>query len=241
MVLWFTASPKSRRDVRPDIVIPIPKNKHRPKLLLTIISDYLTPPMPGIWKYLQSLFGQAEQSSPAQPFIHEVIVRSAEERAALDQWEHTLVCRRLCDWIGNQYALFGALPNDVDEALDFLDTPSSKGFVVHFHKTNYDRREALFFFDLLKERVLAQGYRVQVSDRRIYQNAQWVETAERHYLKPQPEFGAPGKIRQRYGNITILLLLRNDQPWQLQFQANIYKDHLFLEADNFQDLMGQLV
>ncbi len=197
--------------------------------------------MSGLWKYLQSLFRLAEQSSPVQPFIHEVIERSAEERAALENWKLTLVCRRLCDWIGNQYALFGALPDDVDEALDFLDTPSSKGFVIHLHKTNYDRREATHFFDLMKERVLVQGYRVQVSDRRVYQNGPWVETAERHYLKPKPEFGAPGKIRQRFGNITILLLLRNDQPYQLQFQATTYRDHLFLEADSFKDLMGQLV
>ncbi len=192
-------------------------------------------------KYLQSLFRQAEQSGPAQPFIHEMIERSPEERAAMEQWKNTLVCRRLGDWIGNQFALAEALPNDVDEALDFLNTPSSKGFVIYFHKTNYDRREAVFFFDLLKERVLAQGYRVQISDRRVYANQSWMETAERHYLKPKPEFGAPGKIRQRYGNITIQLLLRNDQPHQLQFQATTYRDQLFLEADSFKELMGQLL
>lgn len=196
--------------------------------------------MSGIWKYLQSLFRQAEHSSPSQPFIHEMIERSPEHRAALEQWKHTIVCRRLCDWVQNQYGLFGALPDDVDEALDFLNTPSSKGFVVHFHKTNYDRREALFFFDFLCEKVIEQGYRTQISDRRVYQNGAWTETAERHYLKPKPEFGAPGKIRQRFGNITIMLVLRNDAPWQIQFQATTYRDHLFLEADRFQDLMSGL-
>lgn len=192
-------------------------------------------------KYLQSLFRQAEHSGPSQPFIHEMIERSKEYRAALEQWKHTLVCRRLSDWIGNQFALAEALPDDVDDGIDFLNTPSSKGFVIHLHKTNYDRREASFFFDLLKERVLAQGYRLQISDRRVYANRPWVETAERHYLKPKPEFGAPGKIRQRFGNITILLLLRNDEPHQLRFQATTYQDHLFLKADSFKELMVQLL
>ncbi len=196
--------------------------------------------MPGLWKYLQSFFQQAERSSPTQPYIHELIERSNAEKQALQQWQHTLVCRQLCQWVGQQYALYDALPNEVDDSLDFLHTPSSKGFVVHWHKTNYTRQEAICFFDLLKERVLSHQYRVQVSDRRIYTRPQWVETIERHYLKPKPEFGEPGKIRQRFGNILIQLILRNDRPWQLQFQANTYRDQLFLEAESFQELMEQI-
>lgn len=197
--------------------------------------------MTGFWKYIQSLFQQAEQSNPARPFIHEVIVRSPEEVSALEQWKNTLVCRRLCDWVSDQFHRFSALPDELDEAIDFLHTPSSKGFVIHFDKTNYTRMESVLLLDLLKERVLHQGYRVQVSDRRIYQNNSWVETAERHYLKPKPEFSSPGIIRQRYGNITILLLLRNDKPFQLQFQATAYRDHLFQVADSFEDLMTHLL
>ncbi len=203
--------------------------------------------MSHLWKYIQSLFrNSAERERPrheapsSQP-LHELIVRSPEELAAMEQWKQTLVCRKLCEWIGHQFALYGSLPNEIDETLDFLDTLSSKGFVVHLYKTNYTRQEAVAFFDMLKERVLAQGYRMQISDRRIYRGHSWLETTERHYLKPRPEFGAPGKIRQRFGNITILLILRNDKPWQLKFQATTYRDHLFLEADNFADLMEELV
>jgi hypothetical protein len=197
--------------------------------------------MAGFWKYIQSLFQQAEQSNPARPFIHEVIVRGAEHKAALEHWTHTLVCRRLLDWVADQYRLFLTEPDEIDESIDFLNTTSSKGFVIHLDKTNYTLQESTFLLDLLKQRVVEEGYRVQVSDRRIYQQSKWVETAERHYLKPKPEFSSPGIIRQRYGNITILLLLRNDKPFQLQFQATAYRDHLFQEAESFGELMVHLL
>jgi hypothetical protein len=197
--------------------------------------------MAGFWKYIQSLFQHAEQSSPARPFIHELIERSADHKQALDHWKHTMVCHRLLGWVVTQYQLYLTKPDETDESIDFLHTPSSKGFVIHLDKTNYTLRESSFLLDLLKERVIQEGYRVQVSDRRIYQKSKWVETAERHYLKPKPEFSSPGIIRQRYGNITILLLLRNDQPFQLQFQSTAYRDHLFQEAEGFGNLMLHLL
>lgn len=219
------------------VFVPLCQNKLCPLLFHCSLFNK----MAGFWKYIQSLFQQAEQSNPARPFIHEVIVRSPEEHIALEQWKNTLVCHRLCDWISEQYLRFSTHPDELDDAIDFLNTPSSKGFVIHLNKTNYTRLESVFLLDLFKERVLRQSYRVQVSDRRIYQSASWVETAERHYLKPKPEFSSPGVIRQRFGNITILLLLRNDKPFQLQFQATAYRDRLFQEAESFQDLMAHLV
>ena len=197
-------------------------------------------PMYGLWKYIRSMFAQAANSTPTQPFIHELIERSQEEKASLKLWKDMHVCRKLLDWVQHQYLLYCSLPEENDDWIDFLHTPSSRGFVLHFYKTNYVRQEVLQLFDLFKERVLGTGYRTQISDRRIYQHHDWMETTERHYLKPKPEFGAPGKVRQRYGNITILLILRDDKPYQLKFQATTYRDHLFLDPDDFAELMQQL-
>lgn len=193
------------------------------------------------WQYLRGLFQEAEQSSPSQPVIHEVIARSEAEKADYTQWKEALMRRRLINWLSDQYAIFSVLPADIDEALDFLDTPSSKGFAVHFYKTNYTRREVIFLSEYLKEQVLALNYRSQISDTRTYNRPQWVETVERHYLKPR--YGAPiaGKLKQRFGNITIEVLLRNDQVHQLKFRATIYKDHLFHAPEDFHELMQSIL
>ncbi|MDV7396729.1 hypothetical protein RZS08_35355, partial [Arthrospira platensis SPKY1] len=104
-------------------------------------------------------------------------------QADLQRWKETIVCKRLLNWLGDQYLLYRALPDDIDEAIDFLDTPSSKGFVIHLHKTGYSRRDATHLLDLFKEKVLTLDYRTQVSDSRTYSRQAWVETVERHYLK----------------------------------------------------------
>ncbi|MFN7119871.1 MAG: hypothetical protein ACK4TA_23960, partial [Saprospiraceae bacterium] len=149
----------------------------------------------------------------------------------------TLVRRRLTDWLSDQYAIFRVLPQDIDEAMDFLDTPSSKGFVIHFYKTNYSRRDVMFLMDYLKEQVLALDYKTQVSDSRTFTRTNWVETIQRHYLKPRPNFEQKGKLNQKFGNVTIEMQLRNDQPHHLKFQATTYNDHLFKDAHDFEDLM----
>jgi len=194
--------------------------------------------MADLWIYFKNLFNKAEASSPSQPLVHEMIERSPEEKKDYDQWKDQLVRRRLQDWLMDQYAIFLQDPEGIDEAVDFLDTPSSKGFVIHFYKTNYSQRDVTYFFDYLKERVLAQNYRTQISDRRTYNRPKWVETVERHYLKPRTGFHQEdGQFRQFYGNVMVELQFRNEQVFNLKFRATIYKDAQFKEAWTFQDLM----
>lgn len=197
--------------------------------------------MADLWDYFKNLFQKAEESSPSRPLIHEVIERSEEEKADYQHWKKTLVCRRLQDWLHDQYAVFRVAPEHIDEGLDFLNTPSSKGFVIHFNKTRYSRRDVTHFFDFLKEQVLALDYRTQVSDLRTYERTGWVETIERHYLKPRPDFMREGKYKQKFGNVMIELELRNDRVHNLRFRATSYQDHLFEEARGFEDLMQQIL
>lgn len=197
--------------------------------------------MAGIWDYIKNLFKEAEESSPSNPAIHEMIERSPEEQESYELWQGTLVKRRLLDWLDNQYAIFRVTPHDIDEAMDFLHTASSKGFVIHFYKTNYNRREITHFFDFLKDQIKQLNYKVQISDTRTYSRNEWVETVERHYLKPRPQFEEGKKIDQRFGNVTIELVLRNDQVYQLKLQATAYRDRLYDEAEEFRDLMQAIL
>lgn len=194
--------------------------------------------MAGIWDYLRNLFREVEESSPSNPAVHTLIKRSDEEKEDYRRWQDSLVKRRLIDWLGDQYAIYRVAPDDIDEAVDFLNTPSSKGFVIHFYKTNYTRREVTHFFDYLKDQMKGEvDYKVQLSDTRTYSQPDWVETVERHYLKPRPTFVPGRKTDQAYGNVTLELVLRDDQVYQLKLQATSYNDHQYHEAADFHELM----
>ena len=201
--------------------------------------------MENLWSYFKSLLQKAETSSPSQPLIHELLKRSAAEKEDYQYWKQTLVLRRLLDWLKDQFAVYQYDPNHIDEGLDFLSTPSTKGFVIHFNKTRYSQRDVNHFFDYLKEQVLLLGYRTQISDTRSYQRASWVESIDRHYLKPGPTFKikAPenGQFEQKYGNVMIELERRNDKVYNLRFRATSYKDRLFKEASDFKELMQNIM
>lgn len=197
--------------------------------------------MSDFWKQIKKLFQTAESSSPSNPLIHEVIQRSEQEKEDYQYWKNTLVCKRLISWLHEQYAIYQVLPDDIDEAIDFLNTPSAKGFVIHFHKTQYSQRDVTHLLDYLKEKVLDLNYRPQISDTRTYNRSKWVEQVQRHYLKPSPSVRTEGKLNQRFGNIKIELFFRDNAVYNLQFSATTYKDSLFNEADEFKKLMMELL
>ena len=192
--------------------------------------------MPSLWNQIKSAFSAAEQSSPSQPAVHELLVQSIEEEAAYNQWKRTESGARLRDWLAEEYINFRA-KRSTDQALAFLDTPSSKGFIVYFHRLEYRKEEIGYFFYLLKERVQELDYRLDLSDRRVYNRKDWVERVERHYLKPRNKF-IPGElIDQRFGNIAISLEWRNDQIHHLRLRATVYNDALYEEGQDFGEFM----
>ncbi len=193
-----------------------------------------------IWTWLRQMFTQVEESSASNPAEHEVLRRSEEEKADFDQWCRTLVRRRLMDWLMHQYATFLVRPDDLDEAIDFLDLPASKGFVIHLHQTGYSARDARHLMDYLCDRVRQAGYRRQLADRRVFQRDGAIEEVERYYLKPAPGRGSEGKFVQRFGNVLIQLMWRDGRLHHLTFQANTYNDHLFEAPEAFKGLMQAL-
>lgn len=195
--------------------------------------------MPNFWDQIKAAFKSAEQSSPNEPVVHELIERSEKELLDYDRWKRTLARRRLLDWLVDQYAAFQA-KGRLDESIAFLDTPSSKGFVIYFHQTQYSKTEVVHFFDYLKERVLELNYRPQISDRRIFNRNFWVEMQERHYLKPRNTYEEGIEIDQRFGNIMVELEFRDDKVHNLRLSATRYSDSLYNEGESFRSLMMAL-
>ena len=190
------------------------------------------------WNQLKSIFQQAGESSPLAPTIHELIERSPEELTDYERWKRTAGPRRLLDWISNQYQKekdgLGS-----DDTIGFLTTNSTTGFVVYFRQMNYTRAEITHFFDYLRERILTLNYRPDISDRRIFPRRDWVETQERHYLKPRIDFDAE-RFDQAFGNITIQFELRDDEPHNLRLRATVYSDALYGDGLSFGGLLAAL-
>lgn len=198
--------------------------------------------MSDFWKKIKNLFLSVEQSSSINPTIHEVIKRSTEELENYELWKKSLAARRLLDWLKNEYYTYLTSPKNIDKSIDFLNTASKNGFVIHFSKMQYRLDEITFLFDYLKEKVKELPYRVYVSDTRTYPKNDFVETIQRHYLKPSLKLKVVGqKAGQAFGNITIEMLLKNNEVVNLKFSATTYRDHQFKEAGDFNDLMKEII
>lgn len=191
------------------------------------------------WDSITDLFRSAEESTPGNAAIHELIDRGEDYQTRYDQWKKTQGSRRLLDWIIEQYATHKA-GQPADAGLGFLKLSTSAGFVIYIDSLNYQPEEFEFFFDFLKERVLALNYRSAISDRRVFNRKNWVETQERHYLKPKTDFSPTELIDQVFGNITIEHELRDGKPHNLRLRATFYSDALYKEANTFGALLMAL-
>lgn len=199
-----------------------------------------------LWKYVKNLFQAEEESSKLKPFIQEPLERSVEEIEAYEHWKRTLAKRKFLDWLNAQYALFTMSgESEIDRTIDFLNTPSAKGFVIHYDTQIHNHKDFIHLFDYLQERVLTMNYKKYMSDIKIYNqtrnNQNYVESIQRHYLKPRFVVKEDNTFDQLFGNIKIELLLRNDVIKNLQFSATHYNDRNFAKADTFNDLMRTLL
>ena len=198
--------------------------------------------MSDFWKKIKSLFNSVEESSSSNPAVHKMIDRSEKELKGYEDWKNSLSQMRLMDWLNNEYLTYLTAPDNIDKSISFLNTPSSKGFVIFFSRTNYNLDEITFLFDFLKEKVMLLPYRTYVSDYRTYMKNDKVETIQRHYLKPSLKLKIAGeKAGQAYGNISIELLLRNEKVVNLKFSATSYRDHQFKDASDFDELMRKML
>lgn len=199
-----------------------------------------------LWKYVKGLFQEEQESSKLKPFIQEPLERSEIELETYELWKRTLSKRKFLDWLNAQYASFIISgESEIDRTIDFLNTPSAKGFVIHYDTQLHNKKDFLHLFDYLQERVLTMNYKKYMSDIRTYNqtrnNQNYVESIQRHYLKPRFVVKEDNTFDQLYGNIKIELLIRNDVIKNLQFSATNYNDRNFAKADTFNDLMRELL
>lgn len=187
-----------------------------------------------IKKILKQLFSKVEQSSVSNPVSHEILKRSEQHLTDYEYWKNTLTCKRMVDWLIAEYTVSRTNPQGLDDAVDFMDNPHAKGFILHY-QSKQEESDYLFFLDFLKERILENGYRSYMSDVKSYTKNEEVETVQRHYLKPVPSFEPP--VNQEFGNVTIELVFRNDKTKLLRLSAMPYSDRKYKKAREFSQLI----
>lgn len=193
--------------------------------------------MSDLWNYFKNIFGKSGESSAANPFTHEVISLSEKEQVDFDRWKSSAQKTAILDYLHKQYGNQLITDSNLDRGIDFVNTPSSKGFVIHCTLVKFKPKDIRHFFFYLQERIKSIQYRSYLSDRRVYEKNGKLETVERHYLKPPIMKEFVSKVDQKFGNITIELVSINRVMTSLKFQATSYSDHLYEEADRFEGLM----
>ncbi len=187
------------------------------------------------------MFGKSGESSAANPFTHEVITLSKKEQIAFTNWKSSNQKKAILEYLHQQYGNQLITSSNLDRGIDFVKTPSTKGFVIHCTLVKFKPKDLRYFFFYLEERIKSIKYRSYLSDKRVYEKNGKIEMVERHYLKPPIMKDFVAKVDQKFGNITIELVSINSVMTSLKFQATSYNDHLYEEADRFEGLMEVLL
>jgi len=114
--------------------------------------------------------------------------------------------------------------------------------IVFFYDSNIGADNFSFFFDLLRDRVLALGYTLHSSDKLDIRHERYTEQVEKLLLTP-PASDLPGTslCNQLYGNVLLDYIKVNKLPGYIRFVANAYSDSYFSKPLPFDVLLEQVL
>lgn len=183
-----------------------------------------------------------EQLFPDQPnrppvAVKETLVRSASYMQQFVEWKSSEQPMALIREVEKAYYYKKNQMNGFYQ-VHLLQSAAANGFALSYHpqigETNFR-----FLFDYWRDRMLHLGYRLRNTDRHTREMPAYIQTTEKHYLKP-PSRLKDLPINQLYGNVLLEHVQINRQPSYLKVQVNIYADHLYTEALSFDELAEHL-
>jgi len=192
-----------------------------------------------MWSRLKELLVQSDHSSVGNPVMHDLLVRPEDFAIDYNSWILNGAKDETLGLLLSNYTSY-ANGGKVDRSIAFLDTPSKKGFVIYLTDKLAQFQQPEFLMDHFRDRVSELGYTLYTSDLKVYSKGDYVETQQRHYLKPPMNFVPNKKLSQLFGNISIEYILRDDKPYIFKFSATTYQDHMFEDAKAFELLMVTL-
>ena len=167
---------------------------------------------------------------------NEVLKRSQQEFDSYDEWHASDVSKEILDKIFRAYHL---KKTDIKDPIPvaLLESDKANGFAIANCSSLLDS-DYKMMLEHFKKQILSVGYRQSGSNRKVTAEQERVITKEFYYLKPPIQMEPP--IDQRYGNISLELILHNDKPHYLKLMASVYSDRLYSEPESFSDLVELL-
>ena len=195
-----------------------------------------------LWNLLRGRVKAAEKQRATVPFLHESVDLKQYPVADFLSWHSGPVHTEMIQLLKEGYRDFLIRSTNDQTPADFLQSPSSNGWVLQCQQLSYTAQDYKHLMYLIQERLKGKRYIMNVADVRSRQKANWIEQVYRHYLKPSARLqmsdnAAGQKAKQLYGNITIELIARDDKPYVLKLLAHNYADQHYAEADHFSELM----
>ncbi len=167
----------------------------------------------------------------------ELLVRSEDYKKKYRNWMSSGEAVKLIKRVERSYYLKkNRMKGDYEVHL--FNSPAANGFALTYHP-DISPVEFQFLLDYWRDRTLLLNYRLANTDRQLREKENYIQTTEKHYLKPPLTMGQK-KSEQRYGNILLEYVLINHQPNYIKLMVTIYSDHLFTTADPFDELVDYL-
>lgn len=185
---------------------------------------------------IKKLFPERQKSRPVE--VQEELRRSESYLQAYSEWKSSGEAEELLRKVKTSYqmksgGIEGLYP------VHLFNSAAANGFALSYHPT-ISRQEFRFLLDYLRDRVLDLGYRLANTDHQIRDKETYIQTTEKHYLKPPISRAQAKKAEQHYGNILLEYVLIDNQPSYLKLMVTIYTDHLYTEAQPYDELIEQL-
>lgn len=194
-----------------------------------------------LWKILKKKGSKTPQVNHV-PLMHEVIDLESFQEEELIEWKKADKCGSIMDQISSaETANQNALPNPLSH-IDFLDHAHSSGFVWMCDPSDpYSVNDFRFLQHDFYLKLLKHGYSLSLADARSISKKGNLQLTYKYYLKPRRNKNLREKSEQAYGNISIELVLINDEPYMFRLMAHTYSDRNYLPAKPREGLMRILM
>lgn len=165
--------------------------------------------------------------------VHEVLKRSEYYLDQYEFWKESILSEEMINSVKTSLHLKeqGVLQSP---EVHCFSGEYSNGFAITFNP-ELDATQFSFLFDFFAERVRELDYKTSISDLIMAEKNDYIETKEKHYLKPIVSY-SEGKIDQKFGNVTIELIKTDEIPNFIRLMAHAYNDSKYQSPTSFEIL-----
>jgi hypothetical protein len=169
----------------------------------------------------------------------EMLVRSHPFKQQYKRWISKNYNQELLKNIYTSYTL-SKLSVAGDLPLNYFTEGKSHHILLHYIDP-LGKMTFPFLQDYLRDKIIRIGYNLYLSDRRVIARAGYVDTIERHVLRPYvPSFSIAEKQEQLYGHVQVSVHYINDRPLLLQLTVEPSTEPDYNPPFSFDELAGLL-